>query len=159
VCVCVCVCAAQDERVGEDKACSAVAARFKLSPSMVTWAPPQTLCRGQGGRGSSTASEEGDRAGGVTVGRRRRRGTEVRGGREGGGGAGDFPPQLRSQSPAASAAGPCGEGGAGGGGGITFTRGTLEIAKVDLSNLGSRTARLVKAAWSPGQVSTVYIYV
>ena len=46
VCVCVCACAGQEERLGEDKACSAVAARFKLSPSMVTWAPPHTLCRG-----------------------------------------------------------------------------------------------------------------
>jgi hypothetical protein len=90
--------------------------RFKLLPSMVTWAPPQTLCRSSGREGAvggSHAVESGTR-------RRRRRGREVTLA-----GAGALPA--------------C----------------THEVAEVEYlpAPEGSKTAFLVKAAWSPGQLA------
>ena len=103
--------------------------RFKLYPSMVTWAPSNTLCRGQGEGGSSAGSDDSGRTG-----RTRRRGAAVK-------------LAVSTPSTPATPYTPSTPATAG-------TTCTHQVASVEnLPSEGNSISFLVRSAWSPGQLA------
>lgn len=111
--------------------------RFKLYPSMVTWAPSNTLCRGQGEGGSSAGSDDSGRTG-----RTRRRGAAVKLAVS----TPSTPATPYTPSTPATAGSPSLR--------FSFPECTHQVASVEnLPSEGNSISFLVRSAWSPGQLA------